>query len=494
MGFFSLLVVASMPVLQFLLIGSLGAFLASGDSQIFSASARRDINKIVFAVFTPSLIFASLAKTVTLQELISWWFMPFNIAITFFIGATLGWIVVKILRPPSHLEGNLGNLLLMIIPTLCTEDGSPFANQSTCSARGLSYVSMSMALGGIFIWTHSYSLMKRDCITYERLKNEELPKTISEENEKTSLEDQLGNHKESGEASNSKDAWVPPLAKSADESQEQAIMEPLLSSGKLRRNEPFCKKVLETVHLLVKELLEPPTIAVMTGFIVGAIPWLKSLIIGRTAPLRVIQDSLAMLGDGTLPSTTLILGGNLTAGKLLNLCLKKSAVKPSVILAIVLVRYVALPISGIAIVKAANALGLLPQDPLFSYSFDFSFTYALDVKAMILTVSIVWLIKDVIPQVDGIQAARTSDEGSSCVGLDKVIGGSCCGRGGRELSIVDFGRSRESGRGEVANERRGVLGRYLTTSGVVRSRRVAVFEQKSRNDAECAVVSRDLRD
>ncbi|XP_020674585.1 protein PIN-LIKES 7-like [Dendrobium catenatum] len=370
MGFFSLLVVASMPVLQFLLIGSLGAFLASGDSQIFSASARRDINKIVFAVFTPSLIFASLAKTVTLQELISWWFMPFNIAITFFIGATLGWIVVKILRPPSHLEGlivancsagNLGNLLLMIIPTLCTEDGSPFANQSTCSARGLSYVSMSMALGGIFIWTHSYSLMKRDCITYERLKNEELPKTISEENEKTSLEDQLGNHKESGEASNSKDAWVPPLAKSADESQEQAIMEPLLSSGKLRRNEPFCKKVLETVHLLVKELLEPPTIAVMTGFIVGAIPWLKSLIIGRTAPLRVIQDSLAMLGDGTLPSTTLILGGNLTAG------LKKSAVKPSVILAIVLVRYVALPISGIAIVKAANALGLLPQDPLFSY-------------------------------------------------------------------------------------------------------------------------------
>ncbi|KAL0920299.1 hypothetical protein M5K25_009424 [Dendrobium thyrsiflorum] len=370
MRFFSLLVVASMPVLQLLLIGSLGAFLASGYSQIFSASARRDINKIVYTIFTPSLVFASLAKTVTLQELISWWFMPVNIAITFFIGATLGWIVVKILRPPCHLEGlivancsagNLGNLLLMIIPTVCTEDGSPFANQSTCSARGLSYVSMSMALGGIFIWTHSYSLMKRDCITYERLKNEELQKTITEENENTSLEDQLGNYKESGEESNSKDAWVPPLAKSADESQEQAIMEPLLSSGKLRRNEPFCKKVLETVHLFVKELLEPPTIAAITGFIVGATPWLKSLIIGRTAPLRVIQDSLAMLGDGTLPSTTLILGGNLTGG------LKKSAVKPSVILAIALVRYVALPISGIAIVKAANALGLLPQDPLFSY-------------------------------------------------------------------------------------------------------------------------------
>ncbi|PKA52769.1 hypothetical protein AXF42_Ash001750 [Apostasia shenzhenica] len=258
MGFLSLLVVASMPVLQLLLVGSLGAFLASGRSSLLSGNVRRDLNKIVFAVFSPSLIFSSLADTVTFQDLISWWFMPVNIGITFLIGGTLGWVAVNILRPDRHLEGlimascaagNLGNLMLMIIPAVCGEHGSPFGDESSCSDRGQSYVSLSMAV----------------------------------------------------------------------------------------------------------------TLKQITGFFVGAIPWLKSLIVGSSAPLRVIQDSLELLGNGTLPCTTLILGGNLIKG------LKKSSVKPSTILAIALVRYVALPLSGIAVVKAAGALGFLPDDSLFRY-------------------------------------------------------------------------------------------------------------------------------
>lgn len=83
------------------------------------------------------------------------------------------------------------------------------------------------------------------------------------------------------------------------------------------------------------------------GFAVGAIPWLKSLFIGASAPLRVVQGSIKLLGwllfccirycsntnplyeqkllirwsdccsDGTVPCITLILGGNLTQGKVL---------------------------------------------------------------------------------------------------------------------------------------------------------------------------------
>ncbi|KAJ8513368.1 hypothetical protein OPV22_003802 [Ensete ventricosum] len=45
MEFWSLLMVASMPVLQVLLVGLLGAFLASGYINILSANARSDINK-----------------------------------------------------------------------------------------------------------------------------------------------------------------------------------------------------------------------------------------------------------------------------------------------------------------------------------------------------------------------------------------------------------------------------------------------------------------
>jgi hypothetical protein len=45
MGFLSLLLVASMPIVQVLLIGVIGAFLASGYSKILTSSALRDMNK-----------------------------------------------------------------------------------------------------------------------------------------------------------------------------------------------------------------------------------------------------------------------------------------------------------------------------------------------------------------------------------------------------------------------------------------------------------------
>lgn len=72
MGFLSLLVVASMPVVEVLLIGLLGAYLAAGRCNILTPTARADINRVVYAVFTPALMLASLARTVTLPDAISW--------------------------------------------------------------------------------------------------------------------------------------------------------------------------------------------------------------------------------------------------------------------------------------------------------------------------------------------------------------------------------------------------------------------------------------
>lgn len=109
----------------------------------------------MFSVFTPALVFSSLAKTVKLQDLISWWFMPVNIGITFMIGGTLGWIAVKILKPQPYLQylvvamcatGNLGNIMVILIPAMCEEPGNPFGEKSACRTIGLSYASLSMAV------------------------------------------------------------------------------------------------------------------------------------------------------------------------------------------------------------------------------------------------------------------------------------------------------------------------------------------------------------
>lgn len=370
MGVLSLFLLAFEPIIQVLLIGLLGAYLASSYSNILTTSARKDLNKIVFSVFTPALMFASLAKTVTLEDIISWWFMPVNIGITFLIGGILGWVVVKILRTPPYLNGlviaacssgNLGNLLLIIVPATCDEDGSPFGKHSICRSRGLSYASFSMALGGFYIWTYTFSLMKRAGSTYHKIQmgNHGVPE-IQDKDSNASDGDHLAKVEE-GEGALS-DSLLPPSTKPVEETAENQVVAPLLSSESLGGNNvSFWGKLKGTLHQLVEELMAPPTLGAILGFIVGAITWLKSLIIGDQAPLRVIQDSLEILGNGTIPCITLILGGNLTKG------FSKSLIRPVVILAIICVRYVILPVIGIVAVKAAYEVGFLPHDPLYRY-------------------------------------------------------------------------------------------------------------------------------
>lgn len=47
------------------------------------------------------------------------WYMPFNVFLTFLFGATLGWIIVKIMKPPKHLSG-------IIIANCCAGKSSWF--------------------------------------------------------------------------------------------------------------------------------------------------------------------------------------------------------------------------------------------------------------------------------------------------------------------------------------------------------------------------------
>ncbi|KAG9442549.1 hypothetical protein H6P81_018403 [Aristolochia fimbriata] len=351
MGFWTLFEVASMPVLQVLLISCLGAFLATGYSNVLHADARKYMNKVVFIVFTPSLMFASLAKTVTLQEIISWWFMPINIGLTFLFGGILGWIVVKILKPERHLgglviatcsAGNLGNLLLIVIPAICNEKGSPFGEPGICSVHGIAYASFSMALGGFYIWTYTYHLIRTSGqVLHQQQSLEEAPKIPNKEIDSGANAQLLKNENPAT------------IVKIEENPTSEKV-------GWL--------KLKGILHQIVDELLAPPTIAAIWGFLFGAVPWLKSLLIGSNAPLRVIQDSIKLLGDGTIPCITLILGGNLTQG------LRSGRLKPLVIIAVVAVRFLILPAIGVVVVRTASQLGFLSADPLYQYVLMVQFT------------------------------------------------------------------------------------------------------------------------
>ncbi|XP_031476603.1 protein PIN-LIKES 7-like [Nymphaea colorata] len=382
MGFWTLFAAASAPIQQVILIGGLGAFLATKFCNVLTVDARRHLNKVVFTVFTPSLMFASLAQSVTFDDIISWWFMPINIGLTFLIGGLLGWAAVKLLKPPRQLEGlivaccssgNLGNLFLIILPTTCNEDGTPFGDSSSCVAAGMAYSSFSMALGAFYIWTFTFHLMSSMAVLYREVRPQEafikMPNAqLDSEAEAHLLMATQDLKPEQSSESVVISISLPPSM--AAEGSEQSINAINSLTEKLGRDDEcqFWENTMGFLETTLEKLMVPPTAAAIIGLVVGAIPSLKSLIIGDFARLHVVQQSISLLGNGTIPSIMLILGGNLTEG------VKSGMIKVPVVLAILSVRYVILPVIGIATVRFAAALGFLSPDPLYHYILMLQFT------------------------------------------------------------------------------------------------------------------------
>ncbi|QHN80315.1 hypothetical protein HN51_057219 [Arachis hypogaea] len=318
MGFWELLAVASNPIIQVLLVSAVGVYMASDKFDNFlSENFRRSLNKLVFIAFTPSLIFASFARSVSLDDMISWWFMPVNIGCTFVIGGFLGWLIVKLLKPSLKVEG--------LIIAAC----------STGSIASKLYI----MVGGIFIWTFTYQLVRDRAMKYKAWEAAQIlkipNKNYDDANTQTSL--LKGNQNQNTNR----------------DTENQIILDQVPQS--------CWQGLVETVSQIVSELLSPPTIATFLGFIFGGVDWLRSLIIGEDAPLRVIQETIQLLGEGTIPCITILLGGNLTQG------MKSSTIEPLTLISVVLVRLFLLPSIGLYIVRGAASLGFLPLDPLFQY-------------------------------------------------------------------------------------------------------------------------------
>nr|GLL37112.1 protein PIN-LIKES 3-like [Ipomoea trifida]GMD03756.1 uncharacterized transporter YBR287W-like isoform X1 [Ipomoea batatas]GMD43555.1 uncharacterized transporter YBR287W-like isoform X1 [Ipomoea batatas] len=357
-----LFVAASMPVLKVLLVTGLGSVLALERFDLLGEEARKHLNNIVFFVFNPSLVSSNLADSITYESMMKMWFMPLNIFITFVIGSILGWVVVQVARAPQNLRGlivgccaagNLGNMLLIIIPAVCKEKGSPFGAPDACRTYGMGYASLSLAIGAIYLWAYVYNII--------RISSSRSSKDVEINGSPIS--------KSSGERSRlQQGSCTEPLLPSNDCIEEDYTEQNVLPSTRLKDKSQASvgTKIKQYIEMLsrkinLKRLLAPSTIGAIVGFVVGLIPQIRKLLIGDTAPLHVIQDTAMLLGDGAIPSLTLIMGGNLLKG------LRGSGIDKSLIIGIIIVRYIALPIIGIAVVKGAIQFGLVGNDPLYQF-------------------------------------------------------------------------------------------------------------------------------
>ncbi|KAM1032280.1 hypothetical protein ACFX2I_035874 [Malus domestica] len=316
-----LFVTASIPVLKVLLITALGLYLALDRVNILGEVTRKNLNTVVFYVFSPALVGSNIAQTITYQSMVKMWFMPVNILITFVIGSMLGWLLIQVTRPPAHLRGlvlgccaagNLGMMLLVIVPAVCIEKGSPFGASDVCHMYAMGYASLSMAIGAVYLWSYVYNIV--------RISSRRGTQDSNQSSERSSTSDQA------------------------------------TTSGQLKQR---IVMVFKTINL--KTIFAPASIGALVGFAIGVIPQIRKLLIGDGAPLRVIQDTAYLLGDGAIPALTLIIGGNLLQG------LRGSGIQKSLVVGIIVVRYVALPLIGVLVVKGALKFGLVHSDPLYLF-------------------------------------------------------------------------------------------------------------------------------
>ncbi|CAN1163056.1 Protein PIN-LIKES 3 [Linum perenne] len=351
MGVLDLFVASSISVLKVLLVTALGTFLALDTIDVLGPDARKHVNNVVFYVLNPALMVATLSKTIDLEQLVKLWFMPVNILITFMVGSALGWMVIQLTKPPQQLRGliiaccaagNLGNLLMVMIPAVCIEKASPFGSHDVCQSYGLAYVSVSMAVGAVYIWTYVYNIMRASITSLPVLAG-------SDESEKLQI------------SISSSDGISINNAHDDDDDDNNSgynrssIQDPLL----IRPCSPTSPRQCHNSNEKNK----------MVGLVIAVIPPVKNILVGEDAPLRAIQDSAALLGDATIPTLTLLVGANLLRG------LKGSGVKKRVIVGVVVARYVALPIVGIGVVKGALRFGLIPSsDPLYQFILLLQFT------------------------------------------------------------------------------------------------------------------------
>ncbi|KAF2593397.1 hypothetical protein F2Q70_00044506 [Brassica cretica] len=309
-----LFITSSKPVVEILLITSVGLYMALDGVNLLGPDARKYLNDLI------------------VLHMKAWWFMPINLLLTFIIGSLLGWIVILITKPPSHLRGlivgccaagNLGNMPLIVIPAVCKDKGGPFGDPENCNKYGMGYVALSMAMGSVYIWTYVYNLM---CV----LSNSPIETQPSIESScKVSLisskEEEKDNHK----------------------------------VGRWDRFKRRMVSLSEKVNL--STIFAPTTIAAIIVLVIGLINPVRELIIGNVAPLGVLQDSVTLVGDGAIPATTLIIGGNLLKG------MRSSGMKRSSIIGVLVARYILLPISGVLIFRGAYKLDLITSEPLYQF-------------------------------------------------------------------------------------------------------------------------------
>lgn len=155
------------PVMKVLTMCALGTLLAHPRISIITPAATRLLSKLVFALFLPCLICTELGESMTLGNMLTWWFIPVNVLLSYFVGCVAGVVVALVCKPPTRFFrftvvmtgiGNAGNLPLAIIGSMCHGQTHP-------SGKSRSHLSLEIHIISYQLFSLKFLCCEFNCDT-----------------------------------------------------------------------------------------------------------------------------------------------------------------------------------------------------------------------------------------------------------------------------------------------------------------------------------------
>uniref|UniRef100_A0A803M482 Uncharacterized protein n=1 Tax=Chenopodium quinoa TaxID=63459 RepID=A0A803M482_CHEQI len=307
------------------------------------------LSKLVFVLFLPCLIFTNLGQSITFKNFTLWWFIPLNVVLSIVIGSFLGYLVTIICRPPAEYVrftvimtalGNMGNLPLAIITSVCHSKNHPFGKD--CEKNGVAYASFAQWVAVALVYTFVYHMMEPplDYYKWPGMDDKEIDYS------KTPFVARIFNSL---------------LFDSLRSLPELGTLEEGQENDDLKSSRCFPEpKVVRKIRIVaeqtpIKHILSPPIVASFLAIIIGMVPELKGFVFGEDAPLSFITDSFQFMANAMMPFAMLVLGGMLAEGpEEFRLGIKSTV-------GIIVTRLLVHPLAGIGVLVLADKLGLLVE-------------------------------------------------------------------------------------------------------------------------------------
>ena len=162
---FDLLLYSSQAVSTIFIIAAIGAFLVR--FKVVTTNFLDNLGKIIFRVMLPCLLFSSVAGFLSFEKIQKFWFLPLAFVIYMLIGGSLGYLALKIVKPPkqyrnalivSNAFANSGYLPIPLISAIIFIFPH-FKELGISHEVGVSFVSMYLVAFSPMMWSVGYNVM-----------------------------------------------------------------------------------------------------------------------------------------------------------------------------------------------------------------------------------------------------------------------------------------------------------------------------------------------